>query len=298
MDLTMPSTKLDKKLAPSWRFEALGTQWEVASSRPLSQNVETEITNLIERFDAVYSRFRADSTVRLVAKKPGEYTFPDSIQTLLGLYDELYVLTDGKVTPLVGKTLETAGYDEHYSLKPSARIAGVPNYDEVVSRHGTEVTLKEPVLLDFGAAGKGQLVDLVVTQLLEFGHTDFIVDASGDLRIVGEWSEQIGLEDPRDSTQVIGAMHLSNKALCASAVNRRVWGDWHHVVDPHTKLPTKEIIATWVVADTALLADGLATALFFTSPQTLATKYTYEYVRVHASGAVEYSDYFAKGMFS
>jgi thiamine biosynthesis lipoprotein len=64
-----------------------------------------------------------------------------------------------------------------------------------------------------------------------------------------------------------------------------------------TARPTRDVIATWVIADSAMIADGLATALFFTAPEKLAATYNYEYLRMHANGSIEYSEYFAKGVF-
>ena len=91
-----------------------------------------------------------------------------------------------------------------------------------------------------------------------------MVDASGDLRVRGAASERIALEHPADPTKAIGVVELRDGALCASASNRRAWGDGlHHVIDAVTGLPTAAVIATWALAPDALHADGLATALFF-----------------------------------
>ena len=42
-----------------------------------------------------------------------------------------------------------------------------------------------------------------------------------------------------------------------------------HVLDARTGTPTRGVVATWVVADTAAVADGAATALFFVEPDRL-----------------------------
>lgn len=294
----MPSTKFETTPEHSWRFEALGTQWEIVSSRRIDNELRELISDEIETFDSTYSRFRKDSLVHKMSQRTGEYDLPENARAIFDLYDELYALTDGRVTPLVGDTLASAGYDSDYSLKPVKAIRPVASYADIVRRKGSHIQLKEPVTIDIGAAGKGYLVDSIVDIMKNNGHTQFVVDGSGDMRSVGDRIETIGLENPLDIEEVVGAVELTNKALCASATNRRAWGDWHHIIDPATARPTEEIIATWVVADTALVADGLATALFFTSPQVLSTKYTYEYARMYADGGIEYSDYFAGRVFS
>jgi len=289
--------KSETKPKFNWRFEALGTYWEISSDRELLSYLCAAITNTVDSFDKTYSRFRSDSLVSNAALKGGAFSIPNEDEVLFEFYEKLYVLTDGKVTPLVGDTLEAAGYDAQYSLKPQLEPAKVPRYEDVVQRSGADFELSKPVMIDLGAAGKGYLVDRIVDTMLQAGHVNFIVDASGDMRVVGKRIETVGLEDPHNTRKVIGAIKLQDKALCASASNRRAWGDWHHVIDPSTSLPSKEVIATWVVADSAMLADGLATALFFTAPKTLAATYNYEYLRMHANGSIEYSEYFAKGVF-
>ena len=126
---------------------------------------------------------------------------------------------------------------------------------------GEYLDTARPVLLDIGAAGKGYLVDLVSDLLVGLGIGTHVVDASGDLRVRGDASERIALEHPADPTKAIGVVELREGALCASASNRRSWGDGlHHVIDAVTGVPTADVIATWALAPDALHADGLATA--------------------------------------
>lgn len=291
------SMKSETTPALNWQFEAIGTQWEIVSSDALTERVRQGVLELIEKFDMAYSRFRSDSLVSKLANEGGTVLFPESAAKIFAVYDDLFRLTDAKVTPLVGDALVAAGYDQAYSLKPQAAPASTLNYEEAVVRKGREVTVTQPTWIDIGAVGKGYLVDEVTEFLVHSGHTDFVVDASGDMRVVGERREKVGLENPHDLTEVIGAVEVTNAALCASAINRRAWGDWHHVIDPTTSLPTKDVVATWVIADSAMIADGLATSLFFTDPKKLASTYNYEYIRLNADGSVEYSEYFAKGVF-
>ena len=287
----------DKKRAHSWRFEALGTSWEIVSDRPLDDELKHSIQKEIETFDASYSRFRKDSIIQMMAQKAGEYKLPECANQIFTFYDELFELTNGKVTPLIGDTLVSAGYDATYSLQEKNTISPVLNYKDILSRNGSQLTIKKPVTIDIGAVGKGYLVDRISETLVATGYSNFIVDGSGDMRVVGSQEENVGLENPFATEEVVGVMKLKNKALCASANNRRAWGNWHHIIDPDTSRPTNDIIATWVVADTAMLADGLATALFFTDPRKLSKKYNYEYMRMFANGSAEYSDYFAEGVF-
>ena len=194
------------------------------------------------------------------------------------------------MNPLIGRTLSDLGYDATYSLSSAAEPAAVPSWDSVTWNRPVLTTI-EPVVLDVGAAGKGLLVDLVSSILWQHTH-QFTVDASGDIYHHGTTPIRIALEHPADPTRAIGVVELEPEdALCGSATNRRAWGDGlHHVLDARTGHPTHDIVATWVVVPhSCMIADGLATALFLAEPATLMSRFTYEFVRMHADGRVEWS---------
>lgn len=281
----------------SFTFEALGAQFDIATSSELTQTVKQKILTSVEDFDAEFSRFRDDSRVRAMSDMAGEYEFSARSEPLFEWYESLYKATGGKVTPLIGGSLEALGYDAQYSLVLKD-TQGAPDFSDVLSRSETTLTAHRPVLYDAGAAGKGFIVDEIAKILKDNAITEYLVDGSGDIVHSGDSAETVGLEDPLNQGKVIGQVELKNKALCASAVNRRQWGDGlHHVVDPTTGLPTKEVIATWVMADTAMIADGLSTALFFISPDTLKDRYNYEYMRVFAGGTIEFSKAFETALY-
>ena len=281
----------------SLTFEAIGTEWSIEIDVPFSKSLKNQIKNRIEMFEKTYSRFRNDSLVSQIAKKPGIYTFPEDAVELFEFYEELYDVTKGKVTPLIGGMLERAGYDAAYSFVtlPQTKL---PALEETLEWSGNLLKVSQPVTLDIGAAGKGYLVDLLCELLDSEGIENYVVDASGDLRHKGKFENRVGLEDPRNPGSVIGAIDVVNKSLCASAINRRRWGDdQHHIFDPDTMKPTKDILATWVIADTAMIADGIATSLFFADPNVIRKKFSFEFLRMHANGAIDYSPAFEGRLF-
>ncbi|MFF4459594.1 FAD:protein FMN transferase [Streptomyces mirabilis] len=300
-------TALGNGRRPTFTFDAIGTRWSIETDSPLDADLRRELCRRIEDFDAVYSRFRPDSLIARVAAAPagGRFTFPEDSRSLFGLYDRLAEVTDGAVDPLVGRDLELLGYDSTYTLTPApapvrARHARTrPSWRTDVARDGTTLTTRRPLVIDVGAAGKGHLVDLVTVLLRDASIGRFVVDAGGDLRHSGEDTLRIGLEHPLAPGRVIGVVHLHQQAVCASATNRRAWGPGlHHVLDARTGLPTNDVLATWVVADDAAVADALATALFFTAPHQLAAIHRFTYVRVGSDGRVDSSPDFDGELFT
>lgn len=257
------------------------------------------IADRIETYDRTWSRFRDDSLVAAIGERAGRWPFPAEAPELFDLYRRLYAATDGAMSPLVGRALDTLGYDRTYSLTPVGDPSPAPAWDEAVAWDGSALTTVRPVRLDVGAAGKGYLVDLIGDLLVAAGHESIVIDASGDIRHWGDGVLRVGLEDPRDTTKAIGIARVTDAAIGSSATNRRQWGaGLHHVIDALTGLPTRSIVATWAIARNALEADGLATALFFADPARLEREFAFQWVRMDASGRVEFSPHLDGELFT
>jgi len=284
-------------LKHSFAFEAIGTYWSIETDETLADELRTAILHRVQDFDETYSRFRKSSLITKISESEGIYTFPDDAQELFTFYRKLYNATNGKVTPLIGGVLEKAGYDAAYSFHERTQEK-LPTWDEAIELSGNLLKVKKPVVMDFGAAGKGYLVDIVSQLLEDAGVTEYVVDASGDIRHRGVDENKVGLEHPFETDKVIGVIDIQNKSLCASAVNRRQWGDGqHHIYDPDLLAPTNEVVASWAIADSTLVADGIATALFFVEPAKLRKDFSYEYLRIHRDGTIDYSPAFEGKLF-
>ena len=294
--------------------EALGTGIIVRSAQPISPVLQRDLQSLIDEYDATLSRFRTDSLVGLMAAATcgGSFDFPDWTLPLFDLYDALDAASRGAIDPCVGEDLIRLGYgaDMTFTIEPDAHehtgsIHGRPTWRSDVERHGTTLVTRRAVHLDFGACGKGYLVDLLARQLRQSVGSDLLIDAGGDMTVSVADAAQpvtIGLEDPADASNAVGIAHMADGSLCASAPSRRHWGAahrLHHLLNAIDGLPAHRVAASWVavprstttlpdrsgapagtatgtVADATFaafptaIADGLATALFVTEPNRLA----------------------------
>jgi thiamine biosynthesis lipoprotein len=284
-----------------WAFAAIGTEWWIGIYQPIPAGqlaaLKQQVAERIEQFDQAFSRFRADSWVSQVAQSAGTYSIPDDGMALFTLYRRLYDTTGGRVTPLIGQTLSDAGYDALYSLQPGTPQPA-PKWNQAMQVTQTTLTTNQPMLLDFGAVGKGYLVDLLATLLHDAEVRAYCIDASGDMYCTGLDSPlAIGLEHPATPDTIIGVARLSQGALCGSATNRRAWGTYHHIIDPHTAQPVQHIQAVWVCAENTALADGLATALFFTPPEHLRKHFSFAHCMVYRDNTVQCSADFPAELF-
>lgn len=281
------------------RFDAIGTAWTIELPEDTAVDVaalQARIDARIELFDRAYSRFRPDSLVSRMAKESGTYMLPEDAPPLLDLYAALYGATEGRLTPLIGQVVADAGYDAAYTFVPGAPVSP-PRWEEVLIHEGRSLTLRAPALLDFGAAGKGYLVDIVAGLLEAEGVTAYVVDAGGDMRVRSLSSLPIALENPLDPTTAIGVASLASGSICGSAGNRRTWGRYHHTIDPYTLESPQHVLATWVVAETALVADAMATALYFAPAAALQAVAPFAYLTLMPDYAIERSSDFPAELF-
>jgi thiamine biosynthesis lipoprotein len=269
-----------------FNFEAIGTTWQIDIQEKLEGARETALLSSvmarIEEFDRAYSRFRSNSLVTKMSHSSGTFVLPDDAPPMLALYRDLYDRTGGLFTPLVGDMLSDAGYDAAYSLTQKKELTAPFSWDEVMEYRAPTLVMKRPTLLDFGAAGKGYLVDLVARTLEENKIFEYTIDAGGDMLHKGLEPLRIGLEDPEDMTKLIGVCSLKNGSIAGSAGNRRKWGDFNHIMNPKTLVSERTVLAVWVTASNAMLADALATCLFFVDANTLADAYNFEYVLIRS----------------
>ena len=283
---------------PGWTdfsFDGIGTRWEVSTPSPLSGAHRRRLLDAVEAYDAAWSRFRPDSLVADAARAPGRYELPAEAAGLGQVYSTLYRLSGGAMTPLIGASLAQLGYGAGYSLRPDGPPLPAPRWEEVLAWQGTVLTTTEPVGIDIGAAGKGQLADLLSAELRACGIGEHFIDASGDLLNSGTGAPAPYRSRSRWNIPTIPAGRSESSgsapgALCASAANRRAWGDGlHHVLDGTTGAPVRTVVASWAMAATAMVADALATALFFVEGARLQQEFDFSWLTVYSDGHAEYS---------
>ncbi len=280
----------------NFSFDAIGTRWEV--SLPPFRSSETLMNNIrqrIEDFESTYSRFRDGSLLSKIAVSHETMELPKDAKELFDIYKKFTKLTLGSFTPFIGKTLVEAGYDRDYSFEKKI-ITKQLVWDEVFEYDFPKLVVKKPVQLDFGAAGKGYIMDIVSKMIVDFGIKDFVVDAGHDL-LCGSNVVKVGLEHPNDSTKAIGVAKISNSSICGSSGNRRNWGEFHHIINGNTLSSPKDILATWVIAKNAIVADAISTALFFVKPEVFQKDYFFEYLILKSNSSIEKSANFPGEIF-
>jgi thiamine biosynthesis lipoprotein len=121
-------------------------------------------------------------------------------------------------------------------------------------------------------AGKGYVSDCLIKTLQKYGVVSAFINIGGNVSTLGNkldgssWS--VGIRHPRHYSCLIGAVKVTGKAVVTSGDYERYFIDRagkrrHHILDPTTGYPAESgLISITVVADSAMIADALSTAIF------------------------------------
>ncbi len=117
-------------------------------------------------------------------------------------------------------------------------------------------------------------VDRAMDVLLRMGIHDAIVNAGGDMKVLGRdhgrpW--EVAIKNPRDREAALAVLRVSNTCVVTSGDYERFFEidgqRYHHILDPRTGYPSKGAMSATVVGPSAADADALATALCVLGPE-------------------------------
>ncbi|HSJ07422.1 MAG TPA: FAD:protein FMN transferase [Longimicrobiales bacterium] len=184
----------------------------------------------------------------------------------------------GRFDPCIGRASEL--WDVAHRTEPPVpgdvrRLAGRGLYRglELGTRGGSSVLVyNDPDIgLDLGGIAKGYGVDRAVAALRDWGITNALVNAGGDLYAMGTNAEgdpwRVGIRSPADPTRLAGTFPLSDRAVATSGDYEQYFDHagrrYHHLLDPETAAPrTGSGHSITVAAESCMTADAAATAVF------------------------------------
>ena len=235
------------------------------------------VRDLFGAWEQRLSRFLAQSELTHLNQRPGE-----RIQVSATLYTVLVSAlaaaraTGGLYDPTLRLQLSALGYDRTFddvsesAQTQSGAVDARPGGGWRAIRIEPEerrVTLPSGVELDFGGIAKGMAVDAAIERLRELGVSSAVVNAGGDLAVLGAppsgepWPVAVAGKD------VSWTVPLAHGALATSGIARRRWRqgehERHHLLDPRTGLPAhSDLWSVSVAADRCEQAEVAAKVAF------------------------------------
>ncbi|WP_245848467.1 FAD:protein FMN transferase [Actibacterium ureilyticum] len=187
----------------------------------------------------------------------------------------------GTFDPAIGGLVALWGF--HDDLPPQGPMPDPQQIDRLVAARpriadlrfdGHVVTSRNPaVQLDLGGYAKGAALDLAVQRLIALGIDNAVLNAGGDLQVIGRHGDRpwrVAIRDPQGWGAVAALSVEPGEGVYTSGnYERFLQGDgvrFSHIIDPRTGWPVRGIVSATVVARDGARADAGATALSVAGP--------------------------------
>jgi thiamine biosynthesis lipoprotein len=262
----------------------LGTVIEITIGHPdegLAREAAAKAFAEIERVDALLSGHNPGSEIgTLNAEGASEPTAVSAeVFALLERAARIASLSGGAFDVTIGPVMDQWKFDEGGRVPSDAEITAAlaavgTGKLQLDPARGSVHFLSPGMKIDLGAIGKGYAVDRAVQVLRDAGIKSAIVDAGGDLRLLGSrpgkdfW--RIGVRHPREASRLLLNLELVDTAIVTSGDYERFFMDgdarYHHLIDPRTGYPAARCQSVTVIAPETADADAYATAAFVLGP--------------------------------
>lgn len=284
-----PAPEVAPEGAPSVQvqreFLAMGTRLRArvrAPSRAEGLAVLEEVRRSVGRMDGLLSTWRSDTPLARLNAAPVDRAVPlsDELVSLLREARAWSRRTDGAFDPVTGSLVKAWGLRDRGRRPSEAELEralaasgfGVLSLDPEAR---TATRRREGVRVDAGGFGKGVALRRARRVLRSWGVTEAYLSFGGQVLALGGGEDGRGWEVPvahparRDRT--VALLRISGRSVATSGASERfvrVRGEIvGHVLDPRTGAPVPPWGSVTVVAEDAVAADVLSTALFVLGPE-------------------------------
>lgn len=233
----------------------------------------------MDRLDALLSIWKPDSDVLRLNAAAGRAAVPVSRDTIevLAAAERVSQWTRGKFDITFGALSDVWRFDHDKDgrVPADAEIAArLPLIDHhavtVDPAAGTAFVSRPGVRVHLGGIGKGYAVDRAVAILRERGFHNLMVQFGGDLYVGGAPGDapwRLGINDPRGAAgDSFATLELRDATFSTSGDYERAFVKdgvrYHHIIDPDTGQPARGARSVTIVAQSAMIADGLSTGVF------------------------------------
>jgi thiamine biosynthesis lipoprotein len=257
----------------------MGTVVEIEANHPdlslAREAIETGLRRMMD-VDRLMSTFQPDSEISLVNRSAAALPVTVGQETfgVLAEAKRIGLISGGALDVTIDPLMRLWRRTTQRGRLPSSReidaaLGLVAHGGLSLDPDNRRVRLRHPGMgLDLGGIAKGYAVDVAADTLERRGVSSALVDAGGDLRVVGRdrdgGSWRIGLRHPLEPSKLLLSVLVEDEAVATSGnyfryftVGGRQYG---HVLRPRTGTPAESALSATIIAKSAMRADGLATA--------------------------------------
>jgi FAD:protein FMN transferase len=258
------------------------TAW--TSDQPGAEAAFDEVFAEFTRLERLMSTWIPDSDVQRVNHAAGVQPVPVSVEVreVLEASRQISDWTAGKFDVTFGVLSGLWRFDHDQDnvipdLREVRRRLPLIDYRaiQIDKAAGTAFLPRQGMSLHLGGIGKGYAIDRGARILRRRGFRDFMIQSGGDIYVAGmkdgrPW--RLGIQDPRGAANhIFAGLDLSEGTFSTSGDYERFFikngRRYHHILDPATGEPARGSRSVTIVANTAVLADGLSTGVFILGPK-------------------------------
>ncbi len=244
-----------------------------------TDDLKSTIDNKLVEINQLMSTYISDSELSIINQSPANVALEISPETkhVINEAIELNQLSDGKLDITIGPLVNLWGFgptQRPEKIPSNEQIQEVRKYtgiDKFVIEDNKITKFHDNLYIDLSTIAKGYGVDVIANLLEENGLTNYLVEIGGEMKLSGLKPNQqawaVAIEKPvSDERAIQRVINIGDNAIATSGDYRNYYEQdgirYSHLIDPDTALPIQhKLVSVTVIADTALLADGLATAL-------------------------------------
>ncbi|MHB8170645.1 MAG: FAD:protein FMN transferase [Thermincolia bacterium] len=237
----------------------------------------------IHRINGLLSRYDSNSEVTKINRFAGIKAVAVSPETFFVINKAVYYanLSEGAFDPTVGPLVDLWAIGTPQARIPPPEeinhVLKLVDFRQIILNEKTATIFlpKAGMELDLGAVAKGYAVGRAVDVLRQNGIATAKIDAGGDIMVMGTkpggqpW--RLGIKHPRGKEKLLATLTAVNENLVTSGDYQRFFMDqgrrYHHIFDPRTGYPVRDLISATIVTGDPLLGDILSTAVFVLGPQ-------------------------------
>jgi len=191
----------------------------------------------------------------------------------------------GTFDPAIGQLIALWGF--HADGQPAGPRPSERDLDalRIVAPSMADLTIEQTwvssrnrsVQIDLGGYGKGAALDAVATLLQHHGIQNAVLNAGGDVNVLGSFGHRpwrVAIRDPFVWGIVASVEMQPGEVLYTSGNYERYFEEggirFAHIIDPRTGAPVQKIVSVSVLHENGARADAAATALSVAGPEAWA----------------------------
>ncbi|MFO7660241.1 MAG: FAD:protein FMN transferase [Candidatus Cloacimonadaceae bacterium] len=247
-----------------------------SKSKDVSQKID-QVFEYIKQIETDLNEYKEGGWLWQVNNSSNyKYDMQPDAYELLVLADSLYRFTGGRFDITIKPVFDLWQFSSAIPQLPDSMLIKKTlkqtGFDRI--RYNQEFLYKPSGMqLTFGALAKGYIMDKAREYMLSLDLYKGYIDCHSSMTFFGNriLPEIVGIQHPRKMNDIIATLQIRDNSIGTSGDYQQFFDvdstRYHHILDARTGYPVKDVYSVTVLNPSALMADGLSTAIFVMDPE-------------------------------